>query len=149
MTSGTDKRLEKKHSKEHIIKEGGTEMLLESINSSRMSQVGPSDLNAQPGRPVRSIAGQKAISKTGEAIVRQNSASAEITQEFLNLVGDNFKMIHDVDLQFLIHEGTGRTYVRVIRGETGEIIREIPPEQILNLAAKIDEMMGILYDQKV
>lgn len=124
-------------------------MLLESINGSRLSQVGPSDQNAQPGRPVRAVAGQKAIPKTEEARVKENSVPAEITQDLLNVVGENFKMIHDVDLQFSIHEATGRTFVRVIRGETGEIIREIPPEEILNLAAKIDEMMGILYDQKV
>ena len=119
-------------------------MLVESINGSRLSQVGPSDQNAQPGRPVRAVAGQKAIPKT-----KENSVPAEITQELLNMVGENFKMIHDVDLEFSIHEATGRTLVRVIKGGTGEIIREIPPEQILNLAAKIDEMMGILYDQKV
>lgn len=124
-------------------------MLLESINSSRMSQVGTLGQNAQPGRPVRVVAGQKAAPKTEGAIIKQNSAPAEITQDLLNAVGDNFKMIHDVDLQFSIHEATGRIFVKVIRGETGEIIREIPPEQVLNLAAKIDEMMGILYDQKV
>ena len=124
-------------------------MLLEPINGSRLPQVGPSDQNAQPARPVRVFAGQKAISKTREAMGKENGAPSEITQDLLNMVGDNFKMIHDVDLQFSIHEATGRTFVRVIRGETGEVIREIPPEQILNLAAKIDEMMGILYDQKV
>ena len=123
-------------------------MLLEPINGSRLPQVGPSDQNAQPTRPVRVFAGQKAVSKTREAMGKGNTARSEITQD-LNMVGDNFKMIHDVDLQFSIHEATGRTFVRVIRGETGEVIREIPPEQILNLAAKIDEMMGILYDQKV
>jgi flagellar protein FlaG len=148
MTKGINKKLAKNNSKQHINGRG-TDMLLESINGSRLSQVGPSDQNGQSGRPVRSVAGQKAIPRTREALIKQNSAPAEITQDFLNEVGDNFKMIHDVDLEFSIHKATGRTFVRVIRSETGEIIREIPPEQILNLAAKIDEMMGILYDQKV
>jgi flagellar protein FlaG len=52
----------------------------------------------------------------------------------------------DVKLKFHVHEGTGNMMVRVVNEETGELVREIPPEEILNLAAKIDEMIGTLFD---
>jgi flagellar protein FlaG len=48
-----------------------------------------------------------------------------------------------------MHEETGRTMVNVKEQETGKLIRQIPPEQLLDLAAKIDEMIGILFDKKV
>jgi flagellar protein FlaG len=40
-------------------------------------------------------------------------------------------------LNFQIHEASGRTIVRVINPETNEVIRQIPSEEVLNLAAAI------------
>ncbi|MFS8524390.1 MAG: flagellar protein FlaG, partial [Limnochordales bacterium] len=52
-------------------------------------------------------------------------------------------------LQFLVHETTGRIYVKVIDRETEEVIREIPPEKILDLVGRIQELVGLLVDEKV
>jgi flagellar protein FlaG len=38
--------------------------------------------------------------------------------------------------------------VTVLDKETGDIIREVPPQQVLDMVAKLDEMMGILFEQK-
>lgn len=73
----------------------------------------------------------------------------EISQSILDKVQQDIKIIHDVSLQFSVHEATGRTVVKVIEEDTGKLIREIPPHEILNLAAKIQEMLGILFNQKV
>jgi uncharacterized FlaG/YvyC family protein len=64
----------------------------------------------------------------------------EATQNHLDISG--------VGLNFSVHEATGLIKVEVTDKETGDLIREIPPEQVLNLMAKIDEMMGILFDEK-
>ena len=40
-----------------------------------------------------------------------------------------------LQLEFVIDEGSGRTIIRVSDPETGETIRQIPPEEILKLAA--------------
>ena len=40
-------------------------------------------------------------------------------------------------LNFQVHEASGRTIVRVVNPETGEVIRQIPSEEVLNLAAAI------------
>lgn len=123
-------------------------MLLESIGGPKIPQVRPSDINARPEKSGDSVSSQKQPPKI-EEIVKEKEKPSEITQEMLDVLGENFKMMHNVDLHFSIHEATGRTLVRVINSDTGEMVREIPPEQILNLAAKLNEMMGILYDQKV
>lgn len=49
-------------------------------------------------------------------------------------------------LQFRIHEDSGRVQVKVVDSETEEIIREIPPEKMLNIAASIKEMLDDLHD---
>jgi flagellar protein FlaG len=38
--------------------------------------------------------------------------------------------------------------VTVTDESSGKVIREIPSREILELAAKIDEMVGMIFDQK-
>lgn len=47
-----------------------------------------------------------------------------------------------------IHEKTNSIVVKVMNKETGEIIREIPNEKILDLVAKMMEFAGILIDER-
>jgi len=51
-------------------------------------------------------------------------------------------------LDFSIDEKTNRLVVKVIDTKTDKIIKEIPPEQLLRLAAKIQEMIGLLIDEE-
>lgn len=64
-------------------------------------------------------------------------------------VMDDYVKSSQRSLKIQVHSGTGQTIVRVISKEDGRTIREIPPEQVLNLAAKMEEMMGFLFDEKV
>lgn len=52
-------------------------------------------------------------------------------------------------LNFLVHEQTGRIMVRVVDAATGEMIAEIPPKKMLDLAAAMREIEGILFDRRV
>ena len=56
--------------------------------------------------------------------------------------------IHDVDLKFMVHEASGKMMVKVTDGSTGQTIREIPPSELLNLAVRLDEMIGLIFDQE-
>jgi len=51
--------------------------------------------------------------------------------------------------EYSIHELTKTIMVKVIDTQTNEVIREIPPEKILNLIAKLWELAGIIVDEKV
>jgi len=51
-------------------------------------------------------------------------------------------------LEFNVHETTKRISIKVHNQETGEVIREIPPEKTLDFVAKLWEMAGILIDEK-
>ena len=51
-------------------------------------------------------------------------------------------------LDFSIHERTKQVMVKVINKDTGEVIREIPPEKNLDFLAKVWEKCGILVDEK-
>lgn len=52
------------------------------------------------------------------------------------------------EFRFSIHEETHEIMVKVIDKDKGEVIREIPPEKILDIVAKMWEMAGIIVDEK-
>ncbi|NLY43709.1 MAG: flagellar protein FlaG [Clostridiaceae bacterium] len=54
----------------------------------------------------------------------------------------------DTSFEFSIHEKTRQIMVKVLNRETKEVIREIPPEKILDMVAKIWEMAGIIVDER-
>lgn len=51
-------------------------------------------------------------------------------------------------LEFAIHERTKEIMVKVLDRDSGEIIREIPPEKVLDAVAKMWELAGIIIDEK-
>ncbi|NMA95833.1 MAG: flagellar protein FlaG [Clostridiales bacterium] len=56
---------------------------------------------------------------------------------------------HNRRFDISIHEHTGTIMVKVIDTNTDEIIREIPPEKILDMAAALWELAGIIIDRKI
>lgn len=53
------------------------------------------------------------------------------------------------NLQFSIDEQTGRTVVKVVDADTSEVIRQLPSEELLNIAHALDKLSGLLLKQKV
>lgn len=72
-----------------------------------------------------------------------------LTQEMLDEIASDIESLHSIGLSFAHHEETGRTMVEVFDRDTDELIRQIPAEDVLNMAAKMDEMIGLLFDEKV
>ena len=52
------------------------------------------------------------------------------------------------NLQFSIDDETGQTIVRVTDQQTGELIRQIPSEELVALAKSLDRMQGMLLRQQ-
>ncbi|GAB1394003.1 flagellar protein FlaG [Rhodocyclaceae bacterium] len=53
------------------------------------------------------------------------------------------------NLQFSVDDETGQTIVRVTDTQTGELIRQIPSEELVELAKSLDRMQGMLLRQQV
>lgn len=50
--------------------------------------------------------------------------------------------------EYSIHQKTKQIMIKVIDTDTNEIVREIPPEKILDLVANIWENMGIIVNER-
>lgn len=52
-------------------------------------------------------------------------------------------------LQFSVHEETSRIMVKVVdRNNNDEVIRELPPEKVLDMVAQLRKMIGVLIDER-
>lgn len=59
----------------------------------------------------------------------------------------NLKMEH-TRCEYSYHKRTNRVSIKVIDRDTDKVIREIPPEQSLDMLEKMWELAGILVDEK-
>jgi flagellar protein FlaG len=58
------------------------------------------------------------------------------------------------NLEFSVDDETGQQVLRVIDSDTGEVVRQIPPEQILHVISQVQKMkegmlQGVLLDDSV
>lgn len=58
-------------------------------------------------------------------------------------------VVYDRKFEFSIHEKTKQIMVKVIDATTDEVIRELPPEKVLDMVAAIWEVVGIIVDRKI
>ena len=49
---------------------------------------------------------------------------------------------------YSLHEATNRVSIKIIDSKTKEVIREVPPEKALDAAAKMMELVGVMFDEK-
>ena len=55
----------------------------------------------------------------------------------------------DVRLNYSVNQPTGDIVVTVIDGQSGKVIREIPPQELLALDESMKQFEGILFNKKV
>ncbi|NLK07682.1 MAG: flagellar protein FlaG [Firmicutes bacterium] len=84
--------------------------------------------------------------------ISQKALPGEFSTDDLSEVVEDLNETVDVfnkGLHFRVHEETERIVVEVVDKDTGDVIREIPPEYILDLMAKIDALFGVFVDEKI
>lgn len=84
-------------------------------------------------------------------INEENGHSEELgmnSKQLKNAVNDLNKQLKDSEAIFGIHEKTNRVTIKIVNKSTKEVIKEFPPEQTLDMIAKVWEIAGILVDEK-
>ncbi|SDI27799.1 flagellar protein FlaG [Pseudomonas flavescens] len=52
------------------------------------------------------------------------------------------------NLDFQLDDSTGRVVVQVINSDSGEVIRQIPSEEVLELASRLEDARSLLLQEK-
>ncbi len=100
---------------------------------------------------LRQVEEQKPVEDPAALVERdaEEKKDPKISQAMLDELASDIETLHSIGLSFAQHEDTGRTMVEVMDKDTKTLIRQIPSEDVLNMAAKMDEMIGMLFDEKV
>jgi len=70
-------------------------------------------------------------------------------QELVKPVQQINDVLRRYGVEFQLSEDSGRTIIRLIDRDNGELIRQIPPEEALNAAQRLEEVKGRLFSLEV
>ena len=78
---------------------------------------------------------------TGDRVKEKLEEAVISINEFLNTQHKESK--------FVFHEGLDKYYVQLVDSETDEVIKEIPPEKLLNAFYEMQKLAGMIVDEKI
>jgi len=54
----------------------------------------------------------------------------------------------DIHAEYEVHDKLNQIMIKIVDNKTKDVLLEIPPKKILDMVAKMCEMVGILVDKK-
>ncbi|MDB5996104.1 MAG: flagellar protein FlaG [Pseudomonas sp.] len=107
----------------------------------------------KPATPVAdSVAEKPRADVAPVALVKDEPKDATSEQDKLKMaVQEIEKFVQSVkrNLEFSIDEPSGKVVVKVIASDSGEVIRQIPNEEVLKLANSLNDASSLLFSAKV
>lgn len=85
---------------------------------------------------------QEKLEATEEQIQEDNEKVRKAISEMTKNVKSNAEAV------FGIHDKTNRVTIKMVDKETKKVIKEFPPEETLDMIAKVWEIAGIMVDEK-
>jgi len=90
---------------------------------------------------------EKEVAQPRKALQKDTRTAEEIRKDLEGI--NNQLRIANRSIQFSIDEGSHDIVVRVVDKESGEVIREVPPESVIRLREHMAEISGLLVEEEV
>jgi flagellar protein FlaG len=90
---------------------------------------------------------QERVLNKDQQVSEWDKSSIEKLEESIEKLNSTAEAFN-VSLKFSIDERTDRIVVKVVERGTEKVIREIPPEQVLNMVAQIQDLIGVFVDTR-
>ncbi|MCL2057833.1 MAG: flagellar protein FlaG [Oscillospiraceae bacterium] len=127
------------------------------------AQPGPPQSGQPSGAKTKASSGKDQAGAAGGAIIKlriakdvqaekqplkqEDEISEQIVREAIERANRMF-FGNDRKFERSVHEKTRDIMVKVVDTRTNEVIREIPPQKIVDLVVSLCEIAGILFDEK-
>jgi flagellar protein FlaG len=115
----------------------------QSLRPFESSVTSNTNLDGNPKGAERVSSADPASPSTGQ-VTSLSGAELRDAVEHLNQLTRSARR----ELQFNVDESTGRTVIKVIDSESEEVVREIPPEEVLALIARFENLNNGLVEEK-
>lgn len=106
---------------------------------------------------VTSIAGLGSFERTPSvrpvreaATPDQAAADQQDSKSLDSAVSDIQSFVQGIrrNLNFSIDDATGEVVVKVIDAESGKVVRQMPSEEVLKLAARLDDIRSLMFETR-
>ncbi len=82
----------------------------------------------------------------------QHSGNQEASVHDLQKRTDQLNQVMQIfnyNIRFSLDRESKRVVVKIVDPGTEEVVRQIPPEEMLQIMKRIDQMLGLILDEKV
>jgi len=86
---------------------------------------------------------QPKVRNEGQEDVQKDLRSVQKSIELLNRTMKSY----NTELHFTLHEKSGEYLVKIINTRDNSVIREIPPQKVLDMVAYFKEVLGLIVDK--
>jgi flagellar protein FlaG len=119
-----------------------------AASSGAMQSGGAPQVIAQPTRSDAEV-----VSQVASTVIRPSSvdASSQPTREVVaKAAADIQQFVQSMgrNLSFSVDETTGYNVVRVVNPNTGELVRQLPSEELLKIARDFQRLNNVLVSQR-
>lgn len=98
---------------------------------------------ARPSGQAGEAAASASAQRTGDVRMGDKEQRAAVEEAVSSI--EKFTQSIRRDLSFSLDDSTGRVVVKVTDSTSGEVIRQIPSEEALRLAERLDEARSLLF----
>ncbi len=102
---------------------------------------------------VPSVPSQASMIHTAQELKKAEAQGENVPisdEQIIKAIDKAIKAVQGAEtvLDFSVHKDTKQIMVKVLEKESGKVVREIPPEKMLDFVARLWEMAGILVDER-
>lgn len=90
---------------------------------------------------------EKAKLDKEEILGEQDTLDPQKLEDYVDAL-NKFLLAFDQQFKFRVYKDTNSIWVRILDAKTEQVLREIPSRQALELASKIRDFIGLLFDER-
>lgn len=113
---------------------------LVSVQSSNQQASSPRESLTESGPDRKRDIGPRSSAQNSGSDSRPVETCVDLLNEAVSLLNKG--------LRFFVDDDSDRLVVQVVDRQTDQVLRQIPPDEILALVGRINDMIGLLIDEK-
>ncbi|WP_108649700.1 flagellar protein FlaG [Dongshaea marina] len=110
-----------------------------------LQQTSPAERASQPQMPKPDARNEEVRDNVQQSLAELDPQAVRETMETLNA----HVQLMQRQISFSVDESSGRQVIMVFDKNTGEAIKQIPSEDLLQLARNLDKVVGLLFSSQV
>lgn len=117
----------------------------------KLPQNPPQSIEATEQRPTKVLDKLETLFNEQDYFAQSDEeAQPEVTKEKVDQAVSKLNKTmetYNTELRFQLHEKSGEYMVKIINSKDHSVVRELPPERVLNMVAYFKEILGLVVDK--